>query len=105
MTGPVTLNADDGTPLPRTAELITELTITFGVDYTRVLVRAVEQANLNNQASYGRGLCAAIDILAGTGIARPVAEAVALGHVASFLAVIGADATAIEEQRAKWMRN
>ena len=54
MSGPVTLNADDGTPLPRTAELITELTITFGVEYTRVLVLAVEQANRDRGVAHRR---------------------------------------------------
>lgn len=91
-------------PQPRTAELMTELTITFGAEYTHGLACALEQAGYNNQADYRKGLDSVIDVLVATGIPRPAADAVVLGHVLSFLAVLDADAAA-EEQRAKWTRN
>jgi hypothetical protein len=86
----VTLDTEEGIPLPRTAALIQQLTSEHGPEYTGILARAVEDANHGDQGRYLAGLNAAIDVLAANGD-RPKWKALAINHVGLFLNEIRAD--------------
>lgn len=82
---------DDGIARPRTAALIQMLSSEYGTDYTRLLSRAVQDADRGDHTSYLVDRAAAIDVLAGTAGNHSSRKALVDSHIGVFLTEIGAD--------------
>ncbi|WP_159848654.1 TetR/AcrR family transcriptional regulator [Nocardia sp. CY41] len=92
------MDTEEGIHLPRTAELIAQLTRDYGTEYTMVLTRAIDDANHDDQVSYKRGLNTAIALMAVADGDGSKAAELTIGHVESFLVAIRADLQAFSHR-------